>query len=119
LTGQLALPWTLAPSEAERAATCIAQPWSYCCLVCNRTSMHAMDGHRCPPDVQPYPRDYWLQRMRWALRAALDREPSADEVATIVDSPIARTEMARLLGARWLPSHETTAAPKPCQAGAA
>lgn len=73
-----------------------AAPWTWTCLPCNATGVGDHARHRCQ-DAQPWRRDFWIQRFRWAMPAA-----SNVELAAFVDKPITRTRIAELLGSQWL-----------------
>jgi hypothetical protein len=68
-------------------------PWEYVCLACNWTG-HA-PVHACAPKA--YLVDYWAYRFKNYSAA------TAGEAMAIFERPVARTEMARLFGERWMP----------------
>lgn len=81
----------------QRHGTIVEKPpWTWCCLACNYAGL--TDAHVCRP--QDYMRDYWTARLRIAMPTA-----TRDERLAIVTKPIARAELAKLLGDRWAPSN--------------
>jgi hypothetical protein len=86
--------------ETQRAGALAERPpWTWACLACNATDIGSSVGHRCPPNNPTWMQDFWVQRLRWALPTA-----TIDHVRSIVTRPIARAELAKILGDRWLPS---------------
>lgn len=75
--------------------------WTHACLPCNATWRGDVMGrergraHACGHALE-YRRGFWIDRLRWALP-----EASTFELAAVVDAPIARAELVRLLGERW------------------
>lgn len=74
--------------------------WTWTCLPCDSTWIGTASDHACRWAAE-WRRGVWLHKLRWALPAATD-----EQRATIVDRPIARTEMVRLFGERWSVEHD-------------
>jgi hypothetical protein len=81
--------------EANGPGPLAPQPWTWTCLPCNATGVGDAAKHRCS-DAADWRRDFWIQRLRWAMPAA-----SKDELASFVDKPIARTRLIEILGPQW------------------
>lgn len=79
--------------------------WTWTHLACNATWIGDANTHRCPGPVA-HVRGWFLYRLGRAAPNLTD-----EQVEQLVDRPIARTELARYLGERWLTddlSHMTT-----------
>jgi hypothetical protein len=83
--------------DAPKEEISAKPPWTWACLVCNET-WNGEKAHVCPPNAGTWRRDFWIARIIWVLS-----DMPRDEIAAIVDRPIARADLARMLGNRWQP----------------
>ncbi len=86
--------------EKSNPGPLAAVPWTWTCLPCNATGTGERSRHRCA-DSQQWRRDFWIQRLKWALPTM-----NRDDIAAIVDAPIARAELVRILGPQWAPDKD-------------
>lgn len=75
----------------------MASPWTWACLACNATGVDRADAHRCSPSRPAYLYELWLARLQQVV--------SLGEAKLLLQEPIARTELVRLLGDRWSAEH--------------
>jgi hypothetical protein len=88
-----------APRRAANDNVSKKPPWTWTCLPCNSTGTGDSATHLCPPGDHEWKRQFWIQRLRWAMPAA-----TPVELAALISKPIARTRLAELLGDKWLES---------------
>lgn len=74
--------------------------WDHACLPCDSTWI-GTKPHRCTSAVS-WRRDYWIRRFAWAMPKA-----TRDEIAALIDKPIARAELVKMLGAQWGATHDS------------
>lgn len=73
-------------------------PWTWACLPCNTTGTGPSNAHRCPAGDHSWRREFWRQRLRFA-------RVEISEVNAMLAEPVARAELVRIFGERWLPEH--------------
>lgn len=76
-------------------------PWTWACLACNETGTGSSSAHRCPLNRPDYLHGFWLDRLRWVI--------PIEQAKQLLQQPVARTELVRLLGERWSIEHDARA----------
>jgi hypothetical protein len=69
--------------------------WTWACLACNVTGVGDPSAHRCV-DAATWRRDFWIQRLRWAMRTS-----TIEQIAAVIARPVARQPLVEMLGERW------------------
>ncbi len=89
-------------SQARISGVFEYEPWTWACLPCNATGVGDSSKHRCGSTVQHAPsmsvdaaRTFWLHRLTWALHG--DKATAAN----LLERPIARLDLVKLLGPSW------------------